>query len=136
MIGMNIMDVATKGRTFYIGQTPARPPSEKGGGYPIDVYVDSRGHGKWVVANGTGYGSSIFSWQDGDFYLEPMPSNRSDEYIATTRYSFGRAWQLATNLVAGRDEDWPFSPDCDWAEPEKEHYKKSMQALDNLFDGS
>lgn len=58
-----------------------------------NVYVESRGAGIWAVTSG---GRSVLN-SDGEWEFEPMPSSRTDEFIARTRFSFSDAWALSTS---------------------------------------
>lgn len=60
-----------------------------------DVLIESRGMNLWAVTTG---GRSVLN-NMGEFEFEPMPSSRSDEFIARTRFSFSDAWVRATNLI-------------------------------------
>jgi hypothetical protein len=46
------------------------------------VYIESRGITGWVCAIP---GSSVLN-TDGDFEMEPLPSNRSEDFISRTRF--------------------------------------------------
>ncbi len=52
--------------------------------------VDYRGNDLWAVKHG---GQCLDS--DGEWDYEPMPSNRTDEWIATHRFNLTRALLLA-----------------------------------------
>lgn len=58
-----------------------------------DIYVESRGLNVWVVSNGSSVRNTLGEWE-----WEPMPSNRSDDFIARTRLPFSDAWELARAL--------------------------------------
>jgi hypothetical protein len=61
-----------------------------------DLVIASRGHGKWAV---TDRFQNVLN-RDQEWEHEPMPSNRTDEFIARTRFSLDEAFSLvgATTL--------------------------------------
>lgn len=56
----------------------------------LRITVESRGDDRWVVCDG---GCCLN--RDGEFEYEPLNSNRGEEFIARTRFSFEEAWELA-----------------------------------------
>lgn len=58
-----------------------------------EIYVESRGLNAWVVSN-------LFSVRNthGEWEWEPMPSNRSKDFISRTRFQFHEAWDIARTL--------------------------------------
>ena len=54
------------------------------------------GTSKWSV-NDDSNGSVLNA--DGEWEYEPSPSNRSDEFIAATRFTFEEAWAKAEKLT-------------------------------------
>lgn len=54
------------------------------------IMVSSRGDGKWAVAAGRSVLNLLGEWE-----WEPMPSSRTDEFKARTRFSFEEAVTLA-----------------------------------------
>jgi hypothetical protein len=47
------------------------------------VFIEKRGVGRWVCTTGTGDALNGY----GEFEYEPLPSNRSDEFIHRTRFT-------------------------------------------------
>ena len=63
------------------------------------VAIESRGDGKWAIINGG------MCWtRDGEWEYESMPSNRTDEFIARTRYTLEEAFKLAPAAQASVDD--------------------------------
>lgn len=58
-------------------------------------YVESRGDGTWAIKNG-GCVLNI----DGEWEWEPSPSNRTDEFIARTRFDRDDAFRRAAAIRA------------------------------------
>jgi hypothetical protein len=57
--------------------------------------ISSRGNGKWAVLD--------VPWvlnRNGEFEHEPLNSNRTDEFLERTRYTFEEAWQKLAGLTA------------------------------------
>lgn len=61
-----------------------------------DLYVDTRGPSSWVVCDRFG---SVLNTV-GEWELEPLPSSRSDDFIARTRMTFAAAFTLARTTLA------------------------------------
>ena len=60
-----------------------------------DVYVEKRGEDAWCV--------TVFSTvldRDLQRHYEPMPSSRTDEFVAATRFSLLEAMAIADRYVA------------------------------------
>lgn len=62
------------------------------------VTVVSRGHGKWAVLEGRS-GSRYCLGTDGEWDLEPSPSNREAGWLATHRFDLERALELAREMA-------------------------------------
>lgn len=56
-----------------------------------DVFVEKRGEGKWCVR---AFGNTVVD-RDLKRQYEPMPSSRTDEFIAATRFSLDEAFDIA-----------------------------------------
>ena len=82
----NMRDLMLKAERFYFGKAPDGE----------DVYVASRGPGKWVVSNGGAFVIAL----DGHWVMEPMPSSRTEEFIAATRRTFADAVTTARAALA------------------------------------
>ena len=54
------------------------------------ITVEARGHGKWAVMRGRACLGSDGTWE-----YEPRPSAREDDWLATHRFSFDAALELA-----------------------------------------
>ena len=61
-----------------------------------DVYVEKRGEDAWCV---NVFGGTVLD-RDLQGHYEPMPSNRTDEFIAATRFSLSEAMAIADRYVA------------------------------------
>ena len=61
-----------------------------------DIVVEARGGGTWAVAQG---GSVLAA--DGLWEWEPMPSSRTDDFIARTRFSLDEALDRARAAYKG-----------------------------------
>lgn len=61
-----------------------------------DVYVEKRGEDAWCVS---AFGGTVLD-RDLQRHYEPMPSNRTDEFIAATRFSLTEAMAIADRYVA------------------------------------
>ena len=61
-----------------------------------DVYVEKRGEDAWCVSV---YGGAVLD-RDLQRHREPMPSNRTDEFIAATRFTLSEAMSIADRYVA------------------------------------
>lgn len=57
------------------------------------VTVEQRGYGKWAVVDGR-----FVLANDGEWEVEPLPSNRDNAFIARTRYSFDEAVERAKEI--------------------------------------
>lgn len=57
------------------------------------VTVADRGRGMWAVLEGRG--GSMCLGRDGEFDWEPSPSNRTDEWLASHRFTLDEALALA-----------------------------------------
>ncbi len=60
-----------------------------------DVFVEKRGEDPWCV--------TVFSTvldRDLQRHYEPMPSSRTDEFVAATRFSLSEAMAIADRYVA------------------------------------
>lgn len=55
-----------------------------------DLFVEKRGEGKWCVSV---FGNVVD--RDLNRHYEPYPSNRSEEFIAATRFSLDEAFDIA-----------------------------------------
>ena len=60
-----------------------------------DITVERRGEHTWVVRRG----SAVLN-TDWEFEYEPMPSNRTDDFISRTRFSIIDAFQRAQRAAA------------------------------------
>ena len=69
------LDCATR---FFVGQNVFRS----------SVFVELRGVGVWAVTDGTCVLNSEGSWE-----YEPLPSNRTEEFIARTRFGLDEAFE-------------------------------------------
>lgn len=56
-----------------------------------DVFVEKRGEGKWCVR---AFGNTVVD-RDLKRQYEPMPSSRTEEFIAATRFSLDEAFDIA-----------------------------------------
>jgi len=56
----------------------------------MHIYVELRSNGLWAV---THLGECLTA--DGDWLYEPLSSNRTEDFLARTRFSFNDAWALA-----------------------------------------
>jgi len=56
-----------------------------------DVYVEKRGENAWCVS---AFGGTVVD-RDLQRHYEPMPSNRTEEFIAATRFSLEEAFDIA-----------------------------------------
>ena len=56
-----------------------------------DVFVEKRGEGKWCVQ---AFGGTVVDRELNRHY-EPMPSSRTEEFIAATRFSLDEAFDIA-----------------------------------------
>lgn len=56
-----------------------------------DVFVEKRGEGKWCVR---AFGNTVVD-RDLNRQYEPMPSSRTEEFIAATRFSLDEAFDIA-----------------------------------------
>ena len=61
-----------------------------------DVYVEKRGEDAWCVSV---FGGTVLD-RDLQRRREPMPSNRTDEFVAATRFSLSEAMSIADRYVA------------------------------------
>lgn len=61
-----------------------------------DVYVEKRGEDAWCVSV---FGGTVLD-RDLQQHCEPMPSNRTDEFVAATRFSLSEAMSIADRYVA------------------------------------
>lgn len=59
-----------------------------------DVIIDWRSDDRWAICSG-GFCYS----REGDFEIEPMPSNRTDEFLARCRYTLAEALALADSAI-------------------------------------
>lgn len=64
-----------------------------------DVIVTWRGGNAWAIKTRFGdvYG------KDGEWHHEPLPSNRTDEFMVNTRYGRDEAIDVALKLASERD---------------------------------
>jgi hypothetical protein len=58
------------------------------------IYIELRGDDLWAI---THLGECMTV--DGNWVYEPLPSNRSEEFLAQTRFPFDQAWALAEAKV-------------------------------------
>jgi hypothetical protein len=56
-----------------------------------DVFVEKRGEEKWCVQS---FGGTVVD-RDLNRHYEPMPSNRTEEFIAATRFNLEEAFEIA-----------------------------------------
>jgi hypothetical protein len=61
-----------------------------------DVFVEKRGEDAWCVS---AFGGTVVD-RDLQRHYEPMPSSRTDEFIAATRFSLSEAMSIADRYVA------------------------------------
>lgn len=61
-----------------------------------DVYVEKRGEDAWCVSV---CGGTVLD-RDLQRHREPMPSNRTDEFVAATRFSLSEAMSIADRYIA------------------------------------
>jgi hypothetical protein len=61
-----------------------------------DVYVEKRGEDAWCVSV---FGGTVLD-RDLQRHCEPMPSNRTDEFVTATRFSLSEAMSIADRYVA------------------------------------
>lgn len=64
-----------------------------------DICVEKRGEGQWAVTTPSGCCVNTDLRQE----YEPLPSNRSAEMLARTRFSLEDALDLADRYIAHRD---------------------------------
>ena len=60
-----------------------------------DVYLEKRGEGIWCVRV---FGGTVVD-RDLNRHYEPMPSNRSEEFISSTRFTLDEAFQIANRYI-------------------------------------
>jgi hypothetical protein len=60
-----------------------------------DVFVEKRGEDAWCVS---AFGGTVVD-RDLQRHYEPMPSSRTDEFIAATRFSLSEAMVIADRYV-------------------------------------
>ena len=72
------IDWATAGRRFSMGYSEIYSTDR----VKKEVFIEWRGQGSWGV-----FISGLCLGKDGQWYDEPSPSNRTDEYLALCRYS-------------------------------------------------
>jgi len=56
-----------------------------------DIHVENRGRGRWAVSRGGG----IVLSDEGRWVVEPIPSERDDEWLDTHRFDHDTALRLA-----------------------------------------
>jgi hypothetical protein len=56
-----------------------------------DVFIEKRGEGKWCVQ---AFGGTVVD-RDLNRHYEPMPSSRTEEFIAATRFTLDEAFDIA-----------------------------------------
>ena len=56
-----------------------------------DIAIEKRGEGKWCVQ---AFGGTVVD-RDLNRHYEPMPSSRTEEFIAATRFSLDEAFDIA-----------------------------------------
>jgi hypothetical protein len=61
-----------------------------------DVFVEKRGEDAWCV---NVFGGTVLD-RDLQRHYEPMPSSRTDEFVAATRFSLSEAMAIADRYVA------------------------------------
>ncbi len=72
---------------------------KKTGRPEISIVLRDRNPNKWAISlDGMGVLTRNF-----EYVYEPSPSNRSDEFIASTRFSLEEAWELAEKFIEKED---------------------------------
>ncbi len=61
----------------------------------LEICVERRGNALWAVTHA---GECLTA--DGDWWYEPLPSNRDEAFLAATRFPLDKAWALAEAKVA------------------------------------
>jgi hypothetical protein len=56
-----------------------------------DIHIEKRGENRWCVS---AFGGTVVD-RDLQRHHEPMPSNRTEEFIAATRFSLEEAFDIA-----------------------------------------
>lgn len=64
------------------------------------ITVADRGEDRWAVIQGPDGSHCMVLGTDGDWDMEPRPSSRSDEWIATHRFSYEDAIRHARDQAA------------------------------------
>lgn len=59
--------------------------------YDTDISIEKRSENQWCVCVGSGWVLS----KEADVMFEPMPSNRTDDFIAATRFTLAQAFEIA-----------------------------------------
>lgn len=67
----------------------------------LNYAVEFRGHGRFAVLEGPRPLGDVYHEGEGEFVSEPRPSNRSESFIAATRYDFEHACKIAKELATG-----------------------------------
>jgi len=63
----------------------------------LPITVESRGDGLWAVCD-----PGFCLNRDGEFEAESLPSNRTEDFIERTRFSFDEAWERAEKVAKER----------------------------------
>ena len=56
-----------------------------------DIHIEKRGENRWCVS---AFGGTVVD-RDLQRHYEPMPSNRTEEFIAATRFTLAEAFDIA-----------------------------------------
>lgn len=117
----DLAPLLARARTFYMGKEHVETVRARfvalDQGMPLEKYLPNmaeelylvwKGPGSWAIMSGPGYGHSCFEKDTGLWVIEPMPSARTEEFIAATRYPLSWAWRMARNMVDGKPLDWPY----------------------------
>lgn len=57
--------------------------------------IESRGHGKWAVVDGP-----FVLNRDGEWEHEPLPSSRTEEFLARARFDLEEAFEAAAQTLS------------------------------------
>lgn len=86
-----LRDILSKAAEFTI----AEPCREFPSGLIIQRRRQRSGAAKWSVNSG---GNVLHA--DGTWELDPLPSGRTDEFLASTRFTLEEAWERANQVLA------------------------------------
>lgn len=68
--------------------------------HPLSITVEWRGGGTWAVLRGSGWDPQLVWCEvDGVWEYEPIPSSRTSEFLARTRYPLDQAMAIGAVLA-------------------------------------